>query len=141
MNNVISVESKVRIINSELDRILISINKTSEVKFTSIVCNTNEKLFGGVIIRFGDKTMVVNDVNLLSKEDTNSLLVQSKNKLDSDSLKKIQAIAMKRFDLPENVNLINEIKADIISGVRLRYKDEEIDMTMNKIINQIFTSI
>lgn len=125
---------------------LKSIKRIIESKLNINVANIeeiiNKNLIGGVIISYKEYKIVINLSEITGSDSVNEqLTIESQRDLSDDERKKYIGYSKAKFSLDDNTKIHYVINDEIIAGVRIRYKDEEIDFTLDKLLDKAFSKI
>ena len=141
-NGKITVETNKSIGQSNLNSIKRMIESKFNKVFEGIDESINPNISGGIILKFDENKIVltIDNINKLSDKNEN-LSIESERELTEVEKNNYINYAKKRFVLDDSTKVIYFINDDIIAGAKIRYKDEEIDLTLDKILDKAFSKI
>jgi len=140
MANNIIVESEYKLTSETLDSIKSLIGKRLDLDDISIENMVNPKLTGGIIVSINDKKFIISNVDVESENSQNVNIISRSPLTDSQKLK-FKGIAAKKFNVKNDVGVTFSVSGEISAGVILRYLNQEVDMTLDSLIDKAFSKI
>ena len=141
MQNIsITIEANKDFDSNTVDAISGLISNKLGVNVQKTDVKINEMLKGGVIVTAGEyKFVLPSDLGPSTNELT--LIIESSRELTENERQKYLVYAHREFPSSKDSRVSYIINEKIIAGVRVRYGDEEIDLTLDKILDKAFSKI
>jgi F0F1-type ATP synthase delta subunit len=140
-SKTVIIESQTQLTTDILESIVELISHKFNITGLKAQFVLNPELYGGTLITIGDKKIVLaNNFEFGDMSDAR-LIVEHKAEIDDLKKTEIREFALQHFNCPKTVEFDFAINPDLIGGIRLRYRDEEIDLTIDKILEKAFSKI
>jgi F0F1-type ATP synthase delta subunit len=137
------IESNVELAKSFVDSIAELIGGKFGLKFSVINAQVNSKLIGGILVSFADyKILLTEDLqNMSSEVIAQKLIIESSRQLSDQEKSSYVQFAKTKLNLSTDIKVESIINSKIIGGIKIRYQDEELDLTIDNILDQAFSKI
>jgi F0F1-type ATP synthase delta subunit len=142
MKDTVVIESNKSIGKDNIGAIKSIIEKRFNITVVKIEEIINENIIGGIIININDyKILLVSNEIPVLERGNNNLTIESQRELLPDEKSQYVNFAKNKFSLPEDINVTYTLNNQILAGIKIRYKDEEVDLTLDKILDKAFSKI
>jgi F0F1-type ATP synthase delta subunit len=141
-NSSITIESGKTIDQSLIDSIISLISRKFNIDKPNFNVVVNKNLVGGIIIEYDGNKIVLSDDELIEKNITKNLVIIESARPISDIEKaKYTKYAHLKFNLPDSIETNYVINNKLIGGIKIRYEDNELDLTIDKVLEEAFSNI
>lgn len=137
-NNKISIYSKTEIDQKTLNQIKDLLNQkfkiSLDIQELQKTCIIDEKILGGILLKFNEYTII-----LPNQDNESTLTITSSRLLTQAEKERYQEYAKKYYHIQDEITAEYIIKKELVGGIKIKYKDKEIDLTIDSILDKIFS--
>ncbi len=133
-NNEIKIYSSVKIDDGILNSILNIIKSKFNVSNITYELIVDANIVGGYMIKYDNYTIVLPYI-----QSSDMLVISSARELSEEEKKQYASYAQKHFSLSSDSHAQYLIDTDLVGGIRIRYKDKELDLSLDSILDKIFS--
>jgi len=141
MNNSIIIESSNKLNAEQVQIIKNFVQQKFKIEIKETIQKTDLNLIGGILVNVDKFKIVIS--NELLNEITNKyqLVIETAREFSEKEKETIINYSLNKFPLSKDVKPIFIINNNISSGLKIRFNNEEIDLTLDKIIQKVFSNI
>jgi F0F1-type ATP synthase delta subunit len=141
-NSSIKIEANKTLDQSLIDSIISIISRKFSIDKPEYVLVINDKLIGGIIIEFDGNKIVLSNEDLVEKNITKNLIIIESSRAISDVEKSTyKKYGISKFGLSDSIDVEYIINDKLIGGIKIRYEDNELDLTIDKLLEEAFSNI
>lgn len=137
-NNQVSIYSKTEIDQKTLNQINDLLNQKFKISFNvqelQKTCIIDKKILGGILLKFNEYTII-----LPNQDNESTLTITSSRLLTQEEKERYQEYAKKYYRIQDEITAEYIIKQELVGGIKIKYKDKEIDLTIDSILDKIFS--